>query len=613
MGLKGFGQAPDSLNKLLLTNALQVNKNQKDSVIYTKIKKRFSKNKWLNELYHLVFQDIYNTNAVGQEVTSVEENPFQMYEGRVIRNIYIKRLRVFGESVIDTVREATSSEKFFSSLHTNTKEWVIRKSFLMFQSGDILDADRLKDNERLMRNSNILHDARILVIPDELFPNLVDLLVVTQDIWSLIPDVGMGGLSKYDVSINQVNFLGLGHSWRNTFFMNFLQKPAIEYATTYTVPYIGRSFVTGQLDMLLRRQNTHYGFKLFRPFLTPEMKMAGGFELRYDLNRQTTTRGYDATTLRQDSTFLFFPVAQNYVDVWLARSYKLPFLTPENQSRTRLVVGARFSNTIYTQRPKVSADTNQLFRNHTDYLLGVGFSNRRYKRDVLIYGFGITEDVPYGYLATFVTGVEHSDILGNRAYVGFKGAWGRYLPHNGYLYALVNAGGYSNGTTGLSIESNYFSKLSTFRKSQLRHFLTFKYAFGNNRYTGEFLNINGENGMLGISSDKLWGTKKLTWGYQAVLFSRVNLVGFRMAPFFQIDFAYVAPRFQQLIQNAPFTGIGLGIRLRNENLTFNTFQLKFTYYPNLPDIQTLNAAFSDTYNLRLRDFDIAAPEIVPFR
>ena len=232
----------------------------------------------------------------------------------------------------------------------------------------------------------------------------------------------------------------------------------------------------------------------------------------------------------------------------------------------------------------------------------------------MIYGFGITEDVPYGYLATVVTGYENSDVFGRRFYSGIKLAKGQYIGKAGYIYGLINAGAYTNGTSGLSFESNYFSTLHTFRRrTQVRHFVNIRYSLGLNRYTGEFVNINRENGILDANSDKLFGTKKLGIGYQIVFFSRLNFLGFRIAPFFQTDFAFVTPKDKLLIDKLPYTGIGVGIRLRNENLTFNTFQIKFSYFPNLPDVRTLNFAFNDTYNLRLRDFDISAPEIVPFR
>lgn len=590
-------------------------KSEKDSLTFTKLKKKFSKNKILREIHHALFKDVYNTNNQGQEIVKIEDDPFTEYEGRVIRKIYVKRLRVFGESIADTTRIAEGFEKFLSSLHANTQESVIRKSFLLFNVGDIVDADRLRDNERLMRQSAILHDARILVLPDPEYPNLVDLLVLTQDIWSLIVDGEANGLQNYSIRVRQVNFRGVGHSWSNTFFMNTREKPALEYASTYTIPYIGKTFVTGQAELELKRTSSHYAFRLFRPFLTPEMKLAGGLVISKDENERMQFRAFDGTTYRlNDSTNFFFPIKKDFIDFWLARAFKVNFLNKGKDSRSRFVVGLRFSDVRFDKRPEVTADTNQLYRNHRDYLIGIGFSNRKYKRDILIYGFGLTEDVPYGYLASFVTGMENSDAFGSRWYAGIKLAKGEYIGKAGYLYGLINVGGYSNGTTGMSIESNYFSTLHAFRRrTQIRHFVNLRYAFGTQRYTGEFINVNRENGILDVNSDKLWGTKKMGLGYQIVFFSKLNFVGFRIAPFFQTDFAFINPKNEFLFKQTPYTSIGIGIRLRNENLTFNTFQIKFSYFPNLPNIQVLNASFNDTYNLRLKDFDISAPEIVPFR
>jgi hypothetical protein len=166
----------------------------------------------------------------------------------------------------------------------------------------------------------------------------------------------------------------------------------------------------------------------------------------------------------------------------------------------------------------------------------------------------------------------------------------------------------------MSIESNYFSTLHAYRRrTQVRHFVNVRYAVGMNRYTGEFVNVNRETGILDVNSDQLWGTKKLGVGYQIVFFSRLNFLGFRLAPFFQTDFAFINTKTSFLVNKIPYTGLSVGIRLRNENLTFNTFQIKLSYFPNVPNIGIFNFAFSDTYNLKLKDFDISAPEIVPFR
>jgi hypothetical protein len=589
-------------------------KSTKDSVFFTKLHKSLTKTKFLSQIHELLFRDIYSRNTQGQEITQIEENPFTPYLGCVIKTITIKSLRVFGESVMDTTRKAKGMDKFLNRLHTNTQEKAIRESFLMFKEGDIIYPEKLRDNERLLRSISVFHDARIYVRRDEMFPNFAHLIIVTQDVWSLLPEVNVGGVNTFDISINQANFRGLGHSWKNIFYFNFNQHPSFEYGSIYTIPYIGKSFITGRAEISFRRETSLYDIRIFRPFLTPDMKMAGGFQVSQATNLRVTARTFDGSTLTlNDSLPLFFPIKQNLADLWLARSFKLNFLTKAIQQRSRLILGFRYSNVSYSQRPRVSPDTNQLYRNHSDYLMGIGFSNRRYKRDFLIYGFGITEDVPYGYLAYFVTGHENSDVFGKRWYAGLKFAKGQYLNKAGYIYGVINMGAFSNGTTGLTIESNYFSPLLDLGHSKARHFLTIRYGFGTQRYTGEYLNINNENGIEGVNSDQLWGSKKLAIGIQSVFFSRVRFIGFRIAPFAHLDMAFVTPRYQSLITKFPYTGIGIGIRLRNENLTFNTIQLKLTYFPNLPNIPAMNAAFSDTYNLKLKDFDISAPEIVPFR
>ncbi len=599
------------------TDTLSVSKSQtqqeKDSLFYTKIKTKFGKNKLLREIYGVVFRDIYNRDASNKEIKVIEENPFAEFEGRVIRKIYVKRLKVFGQSIYDTTRQAKGLDKFLNSLHADTREGIIRKSFLLFDVGDIIDANKLRDNERLLRQSSILHDARILVIPDDKFPNLVDLIVITQDIWSLIPDVGFDGFDKFSIGINQLNFRGLGHSWTNTFNYNGKQKQKLEYTSRYRIPYIGRTFVTGEAELKLQRDRSLYAVRLYRPFLTPEMKLAGGFEISHNrFNNQLALEENGYPRKLNDSTLFSFPLNYNYVDLWLAHSFKLGFIDKDHLQRARLVLSARVSNVTHTERPNIRPDTNQLYRNHRDYLVGIGFSNRRYKRDILIYGFGRTEDVPSGFLGAFVTGYENSE-LGKRYYSGIKIARGQELRHAGYIYGLLNAGGYSDKTSVVSFESNYFTELMPWGKSQVRHFINLKYAAGNNRYTGEFLDINNENGISNASSDGLRGVKKFTLGWQSVLFSRVNFLGFRIAPFAFADVGWVNFKNKSVFESPVYQGYGLGVRFRNENLTFNTFQVRFAFYPNIPNVDVLNFAFGDATTLRLKDFDISAPEIVPLR
>ena len=75
------------------------------------------------------------------------ETQFESYKGKVIRNIIVTQLGLYG-SVNDTLNDARNQKQHFGdALHSTTKEKVIRKN-LFFSSGDSLYPYLLADNER---------------------------------------------------------------------------------------------------------------------------------------------------------------------------------------------------------------------------------------------------------------------------------------------------------------------------------------------------------------------------------------------------------------------------------------------------------------------------------
>ena len=68
----------------------------------------------------------------------------------------------------------------------------------------------------------------------------------------------------------------------------------------------------------------------------------------------------------------------------------------------------------------------------------------------------------------------------------------------------------------------------------MRHFFNTRYTTGINRFDNEYI-VLGSNGSgintdgIGINSDALRGTKRWFINYENVLFSRLNLIGFRVA------------------------------------------------------------------------------------
>ncbi len=583
----------------------------RDSIFYSNLKSRMYKHRLTRQLYDALFHDVYNSRVRTGQVSQIEVNPFQPFEGRIIGSIYVRRLDVFGQSVYDTLRRSNNwIERLGNRVHTNTQESVIRR-YLLFEEGDAVTPNTLRDNERLLRNTSIFHDARIFVVPKPNSRQFVDVYVITQDVWSLLPTGGLGSLNNFQAGFEQRNVRGMGHQFFNQVNYNGRDpRQRLEYQARYTVPYIRKTFITAQADLLYLRDQKKLGVRVFRPFLTPDTKYAGAVELSVNRVRNYIIRPNDRdTTLPVD-------LGYSYSDVWLGRSFKLFFGNPQALSRARIVVAGRMTRYSYDQRPALTADTNQLYQNSRTTLFSVGFSQRRYIRDVLIYGFGRTEDVPYGDLISVVGGVDNAE-LGERAYAGVNFSRGQYMKKFGYLYTLINAGTFYRNRRAeqgvFSFTGNYFSPLLNSGWGKMRHFLNVRYTIGGRRFNNEYVTLNGSDG-LGITNDALIGTKRLLVGFENVLFSNLSLAGFRVAFITSANLGMVSFAEQPLLKSPIYQSYGIGFRFRNENLTFNSFQIRFTWYPNLPDNpQLFRFAFEGIPNVRFNDFDISAPAIVPYR
>nr|WP_080058635.1 hypothetical protein [Spirosoma aerolatum] len=609
----------DSLMAIKLT-AVTDSSLLRDSIFYSRLKERMYRHRLTRQLYDAVFQDVYNSRLQTGEVNQIETNPFKPFEGRIIGNIYIRRLSVFGQTVYDTLRQPGNwIERLGGRLHTNTREHVIRRSYLLFQQGDVVNPTVLRDNERLLRTTSIFHDARILIVPRAGSRQFVDVYVITQDVWSLLPIGGFGGFQNFSIGFNQLNFRGLGHQlWTQVAYNGTDPRQTMEYQAHYKVPFIAKTFLTAQADLLYLRDLKQISAKIYRPFLTPDTKYAGSIELNHtQVNNRLITR---------NDTVLFVPLSYNYTDVWIGRSFRLFYRENDNdiekKGRSRLIIALRNTDYSYSRRPTVTADTNQIYQDSRTTLFSVGYSRRKYVRDVLIYGFGRTEDVPTGESIALITGFDDAE-LGRRKYMGLNFSQGNYVRQMGYLYGLVSLGGYIRSNRieqgVFSLESNYFSPLIKSRWGNMRHFFNTRYTTGISRFANEYISL-GSTGSgintdgIGVNSDALIGTKRWFINYENILFSKLNLIGFRVAFITFVNLGLVSFPDRPLLSGPLYQGYGIGFRLRNENLTFNSFQIRLAYYPNIPNNTIpFRQVFEGVPTLRFRDFDLSAPQIIPYQ
>ena len=135
--------------------------------------------------------------------------------------------------------------------------------------------------------------------------------------------------------------------------------------------------------------------------------------------------------------------------------------------------------------------------------------------------------------------------------------------------------------------------------------------------TSLLLDEADRNGQVSFRQFWLRRARRLFPALYAVLlavFSRVNIAGFRVAFLTFANLGLVSYPERSLLAGPLYQGYGLGFRLRNENLTFNSLQIRFTYYPNLPNnAAALRYAFEGVPVLRFRDFDINSPQVTLFQ
>lgn len=611
---------PDTLSKKLMEKdekrLEQINQDRTDSsvVFYQKLKKKFYKHRLTRQLYDAFFREPYRKPAT--RTAERPNDPYRRYDGRYIGNIRFTRLDPFGPRVNDTLRKPSNwVERSANSLHATTKKYVIRKS-LLFRKGDVLNSAQISDNERILRQTPNLLDARIYVLPRQNDADTVDILVVTQDVLSTSGGAS-GDLRSGAVDLNENNFFGLGHELQTRTTYRSQLNPYTEspigwgFRGMYRVPYIANTFITGQVDFIREWDFQREGVLLRREFISPQIRYAGGLEVSRNRRLMQTY------PLIPDSSSVLYPYNFRLIDAWLGRAFRLNVGSDRFRERTRLVTAIRSSRYDFFDRPVVRADTNQILEDRTQNFFSIGISTRNYLRDVQVFGFGRTEDIPYGSLFSITGGMDQGEFK-YRYYLGAKASHGRYYNRFGYLLATFEAGSFVR--TGhweqgvLRAEVNYFSRLFSLKTTQIRQFVDLRFTKGIGRFDREFIDISGRNGIRGIGSAALRGSKGLVLNLETVFFTPITILGFQLAGFLYADFGYITPTDVNVFKGELFQGYGIGLRVRNENLAFNTFQFRIGLYPNIPNNnQAFRTDFSGIPRTRLPDFIFSAPEVVPFR
>ncbi len=116
----------------------------------------------------------------------------------------------------------------------------------------------------------------------------------------------------------------------------------------------------------------------------------------------------------------------------------------------------------------------------------------------------------------------------------------------------------------------------------MRQFVTTDYLDCPNPYFYKPLQINGTLGVYGLNHALVNGYHRLNLRSQTNYYSPLKVYGFKFNFLATLQLSQLSYQKPNLFDNRPVSGFGLGCLIRNENLTFNTFQIDCNYFPYVP-------------------------------
>lgn len=536
------------------------------------------------------------------------EAAFMPYEGKIIRKIIIRHID-FQRTVYDTTKNIRSTiTRLGNALHSTSKDWVIRDNLFIRENRPV-NPYKLADNERHLRDLDFLLDAKLYIIPLRKSPDSVDIVVLTRDVFSLggtvYPSTSRTRLRLYDANLG-----GWGQRMQFNALMQPDRDPDIAYEFLYRKNSIAGTFINGTIGYTQLNTGSSYGeeeeksyyIRFDRPLVSPYTRYAGGMEL----SRNWSENFFNI----DDSLFRDYRYVIN--DFWIG--YNIG--ANSNHDRSRHFIAIRAFDQHFTRVPIQSREQESpLYNDQTFVLASATFFKRDFYTTRYIYGFGRTEDVPYGHNLSVTTGWARQRGIA-RPYLGIE-AEKSIVNRLGEFYTFaVRAGAYTNNgleDATVLVSGSLLSRLIPQGQFLLRQSFAVDYTRVFRQRNSLPLDINHEFGLQYFRADSLWGTKRFHIQSETVAFSPWQLLGFRFAPFAFGEMAMISENHRSIFYDKPYFGFGGGVRTRNENLIFGTIELRLIYYPRtIEDISSFNIRLTGNLRIKYSAGFVRAPGFVRY-
>ena len=210
----------------------------------------------------------------GAPIEEIAGHPLRPGADYRVDSITVVRQPVFNN---EDAAEDNALFRLANRLHIDTKESAVR-TLLLFQEGDSVTADTLAESERLLRGKSFLYDAR--VIANRVCDDRVELVVVTRDVWTLLPSLGAsrtGGEQEFEIGVSDINLAGTGAAFDVEVFDNLDRRG-------WSMGYTDANLAASRVALSLRFEDTDDGggtrANIGQPFYALDTRRAWNVALR---------------------------------------------------------------------------------------------------------------------------------------------------------------------------------------------------------------------------------------------------------------------------------------------------------------------------------------------
>lgn len=218
--------------------------------------------------------------------------------GGRVASLHMRREPIFDTTDPD---QDTPLYRLANRLHVITREETIRELLPFLSEGQDVTPLQVLEAERILRAADWFYDAR--VVPVRRCGELIDLVVVTRDVWTILPTVEFdlsGGETSWSLGIEDENLLGRGETL-GVLYKDEVDRSGVE--VFFFDPALRGSAWRLNLDAADNDDGHRVNLDLRRPFRSLDERSSRGVRLTEDKRIQPLFDAGDRVAEFRQETF----------------------------------------------------------------------------------------------------------------------------------------------------------------------------------------------------------------------------------------------------------------------------------------------------------------------